>query len=478
MLKFCLVRRRLLSCKKLYGRVMEWTIEHIKNMANSPAAFKRAQDLVNKGKWQSLSISQNGRALWGECKGSGRNPYKTEIDLNNGGAFRCTCPSREHPCKHALSLLYIYVDRQEKLNKQTIEGTLQDWLKKRDDKQTAKEQKVEKTPEEIAKSQAAKAKRWEKRLALMSSGIETFYLWLVDLIRQGLINVPSTDWRFWERIAAQLTDAKMPALSLSIRELATHIVQSGGDLSGQHAKIAAKYIGKWNAMIQAFRKREQLTALEQEDLYSALGRNIQKKELSEIGTTYNDKWVVLGRRDDEDVEGRAYRQIWLWGIQQQQYGCVVDFSFGGQPYEQQFFIGQILDGALTYYPSNYPQRAIIPQFNSIGLTHDAPNYSMHTSIESAMNAYTEAIAQQPWLYEFPIVMENMLPIVDEDKSFMGLMDSDQKIMPLGNTIDKSIWQMIGLSGGNPITVFGTWDGQRYDVLSVIQDSTTILKINH
>ena len=42
--------------------------------------------------------------LWGLCAGSGKNPYQTIVDLS-GPAYKCSCPSRKFPCKHALGLL-------------------------------------------------------------------------------------------------------------------------------------------------------------------------------------------------------------------------------------------------------------------------------------------------------------------------------------------------------------------------------------
>ncbi|MFC6750247.1 SWIM zinc finger family protein [Deinococcus aquaticus] len=46
-------------------------------------------------------------SLWGECQGSGQTPYLTGVDLS-GPAFRCSCPSRKFPCKHALALLLLH----------------------------------------------------------------------------------------------------------------------------------------------------------------------------------------------------------------------------------------------------------------------------------------------------------------------------------------------------------------------------------
>ncbi len=49
--------------------------------------------------------------MWGRCRGVGREPYETMVDHAHV-AWRCTCPSRSHPCKHALALLIMWVKGQ------------------------------------------------------------------------------------------------------------------------------------------------------------------------------------------------------------------------------------------------------------------------------------------------------------------------------------------------------------------------------
>ena len=51
----------------------------------------------------------DGSVLWGECLGSAAAPYRTAVDLS-GPAYRCSCPSRKFPCKHALALLLLWSD--------------------------------------------------------------------------------------------------------------------------------------------------------------------------------------------------------------------------------------------------------------------------------------------------------------------------------------------------------------------------------
>ena len=48
-----------------------------------------------------------GSVLFGECRGSGSKPYLACVNLTEP-AYRCSCPSRKFPCKHALGLLLLW----------------------------------------------------------------------------------------------------------------------------------------------------------------------------------------------------------------------------------------------------------------------------------------------------------------------------------------------------------------------------------
>ena len=80
---------------------MDYSGEQIIALAPDAASAKAGRSLATASKWQN--VGQDERALWGECQGSGAKPYQTVIDLNEP-AFKCSCPSRKFPCKHALGL--------------------------------------------------------------------------------------------------------------------------------------------------------------------------------------------------------------------------------------------------------------------------------------------------------------------------------------------------------------------------------------
>src|ERR1700754_194647 len=86
-----------------------WTIEQVLAVAPSPARFAAAEGIAVPSRWAGLGADR--RAAWGRCRGSGRGAYDT-MGGHAEVAWRCTCPSRSQPCKHALAVLAMWVRGQ------------------------------------------------------------------------------------------------------------------------------------------------------------------------------------------------------------------------------------------------------------------------------------------------------------------------------------------------------------------------------
>jgi len=84
-----------------------FTEEQIKSLAPNPAAFNAGKKLSKESGWDEYSQSQ--RAIWGAIRGSGKKPYMVQIDTN-AIAFKCSCPSRQFPCKHAVGLMLLHAN--------------------------------------------------------------------------------------------------------------------------------------------------------------------------------------------------------------------------------------------------------------------------------------------------------------------------------------------------------------------------------
>src|SRR5207237_9420902 len=126
-------------------------------------AAKNGRGLVLKNKLADLHVSDDGTLLFGECQGSGKQPYRCSCDFARPEqpTHRCTCPSRQFPCKHCLGLMYAYA-QGKKFTPAPVPADLQ-----------AKREKVaaraEKKPAEADKpkqvNQAALAKKVRAQLA-------------------------------------------------------------------------------------------------------------------------------------------------------------------------------------------------------------------------------------------------------------------------------------------------------------------------
>ena len=82
------------------------TDELIRSAAPNPAAVSNAKKICSLGEFSNLRKTADETLISGECRGSGKNPYNTSADFSGETqVFRCSCPSRQFPCKHSLALM-------------------------------------------------------------------------------------------------------------------------------------------------------------------------------------------------------------------------------------------------------------------------------------------------------------------------------------------------------------------------------------
>src|SRR5262249_7611658 len=147
-----------------------------------------------------VSMGQDSQSLWGECKGSAAQPYRTVIDLSEP-AFKCTCPSRKFPCKHGLGLFIMAARKPDSIKSASAPEWVIDWI-------TSRAQRAEKNaqPAEKQADPAAQAKRADQRQKKILNGLAELDLWLADLTRRGLATIQSQPYSFWEGIASRMVD--------------------------------------------------------------------------------------------------------------------------------------------------------------------------------------------------------------------------------------------------------------------------------
>ncbi len=90
------------------GNLKHLNEQQIAALAPNPTAAVNGKKISQKGGFVRRECSADGSFYLGECTGSGKSNYIVTADFINPDqpVFRCSCPSRQFPCKHSLALLY------------------------------------------------------------------------------------------------------------------------------------------------------------------------------------------------------------------------------------------------------------------------------------------------------------------------------------------------------------------------------------
>jgi len=239
------------------------TSEQVLALAPDASSASAGKKLGNTRTWQNPG--QNSSALWGECQGSAL--YQVKVDLSTL-TTQCSCPSRKFPCKHSLGLLLLAVQDSSSLPI-AIEppAWVAAWLAKRQGVSTRKQSNEDQpSGESTQRSHASHLKRTEKRVALVSKGLDSLDLWLNDLVRNGLASVQTQPASFWESKAAQMVDAQAPGIAARLR-LISGIPSASRDWP---AKLLEQ-LGRLALLTHAYRRIDQLQAPLQEDVRQLIG---------------------------------------------------------------------------------------------------------------------------------------------------------------------------------------------------------------
>jgi len=185
------------------------TPEEIEALSPNPSNFSRGKKLANQSKWSLLAMNEE--VIWGLCKGSGTNPYKVQVDIGNI-AYKCSCPSRQFPCKHSLALLLLHAKDKPSFKEKEQDDWVKEWVDKRKKAPTKKVKTEPDSEEDLVKKKQAQEKTANKRKEQMRLGIVELKVWLEDVMRLGLAELKNEPYDYFLERGARLQDAKLPVL--------------------------------------------------------------------------------------------------------------------------------------------------------------------------------------------------------------------------------------------------------------------------
>jgi len=417
-----------------------WTSDQILALAPDPASAKAGQGLASAGKWVSLGADE--RAVWGEAKGSAAVPYQTVIDLSEP-AFRCSCPSRKFPCKHALGLFLLFGQGACAAGPAPEWAT--DWLAKREAKASAS--KAPSPSKEI--DPQAQAKRAAKRDERVAVGLEECERWLRDVVRTGLSSATLQSPRYWDEMAAQMVDAQAPGVARLVRDIGGLVASGQGWESKALDRLGSLYL-----LTQAYGRLDTLPIASQADVRAAVGFTVRREEIAEADAL-EDFWTVLGQRTWTEDRLRVQR-TWLMGAQSRRWAMVLAFSVAGQPFDPLLVTGTAFFGRVAFYPSAFPLRATVLD------RLDAPPAPFpNGTIAEGLERFADVLSHHPWQESLSIPIKSArLAVADGD---WDVVDGDGTRLRLAPGFTG--WRVLAQTGGAPFPFLGEWDGREMYPLS-------------
>jgi hypothetical protein len=357
---------------------MPLTHDAITALAPDQASLKAANGLTKSAKWPLREKSEADNLVWGECQGSGANPYRTVFDDANH-SYKCTCPSRKFPCKHVLALMWMHTDDPAVFQPGIVPEWVTDWLGRRRTSGTAptpgpsqspeakslaaariEEKKVPADPQAEARRKAATEKRARDTEAALLAAADELEQWIADQLRTGLAGFLEDMTSRCRAIAARLVDGKAQALAGRLDELPAKIIALTGE---ERLETVLTELGKIVILLKAWR-----AAPSDPELRRAIATSETRDSLFDNPDALRvaSHWEVIGEEISTRRDGLVSQATWLMNLGEgPAFAVLLDFfpaSLGKR--SSSFSAGEQFEAELVFYPARIPLRAVLGERKS------------------------------------------------------------------------------------------------------------------
>ncbi len=422
-----------------------WSTADVLALAPDLAVGQAARGLAIPAHWAALGADEPG--VWGLYRGTSAEPYDVVVD-RAGPAWRCSCPSRKLPCKHAVGLLLLWAEGNVPSGPRP--QPVATWLAARASPALRRPEPAPTEPRSAreaapgpagppAPPDRARDRRAEERAARVRAGLDELDRWLGDQVRRGLATSDVTKREAWEIVAARLVDAQAGALANRIRRV-TELLDGrpSAQLFGEMATL--------HALAVAGRRASELDPDLALSVRTAVGWTIAKEDVL-AGAPVTDHWHVVARSDT--VEHRiTVRRTWLLGRESGRWGLLLDFAAFGQSLAGYPAVGSVLHADLHHFPGRVPMRALI------GVEHEPAAADEvgppASTVGGALADAGWALAREPWLERWPGVVL-ATPARRRRGSGWALTD-ESGAMPV--EVGPELVTLLAVSGGRPVVVAG------------------------
>lgn len=324
-----------------------------------------------------------------------------------------------------------------------------------------------------------------QRRRRVTAGLAELDIWLADQVRTGLARVDRSTGAF-EVMAARMVDAQAPGVAARLRALA-----AGDQAAPDRPRRTLAELAALHLLVTAHRDIDDLPEALAATVRTHIGYPMPTATVRRHAAV-RDHWMTLGMRVSADDRLHT-RRTWLYGRHTHRWALLVEHSFGDNPSFASTAPapGRMADAELHYYPGTPPLRALWGVRNGVeepfttipappgpeasdhpadhgeggfptdrteqGASPTAPerrDVDAHagSDCDAALAAYAEALAADPWLRSWPVLLREVTPVVDGPRRLV--VDATGAALPLTGLAQP--WRMLGAAGGHPVTVLGEW----------------------
>ncbi|MFB4314493.1 SWIM zinc finger family protein [Actinomadura sp. 21ATH] len=410
-----------------------WDRERVLAVAPDAAAAKAAAGVARAASWAGTGCDD--AAVWGECAGSGRTAYRAAVDLDEP-AYRCSCPSRKFPCKHALGLLLLWSEGAVESGPRP--GWAAEWIEQRRDRaEKARERR------QAAAAKARDPRTAERREQRVDGGVAELDQWLRDQVAHGLAQAEKAPYRLWDDAARRLVDAQAGALAGQVKGLAAIPRQAGWPdrLLEEYALL--------RLLVRAYQRREELPPGLRETVRSRVGFTVQQEEVLRDGERVRDSWHVIGSRDVAQDQ-LTTRRVWLRGRESGRPALVLSFAAPGRPLDASLPAGARVEAELAFYPGAQPLRALVADRLATTPAGAGAGVPAGLTVGAFLDEYAAALGRDPWLDRWPALLSGVRLARNGGPR---IVDAHGDALPL---LSAEPWRLLAVSGGAPVTFAGEW----------------------
>lgn len=373
-----------------------WSADEVRQFAGK--AYASGQKLAAAPGWSNTGATQT--LLWGDFQGSGRTPYRVQVNLV-GSTYKCSCPSRQFPCKHVVGLVLRWA------------GGAVDASSDAPASEAAAP--VPKPAREIS------AKAIAARERSVAEGLDQLDRWIPDQVRNGIAGISTDPYAGWsEPIARRMVDAKAPGLARWLRSLPGLLTHD------EWPRMIIEELGLMRLLIDAYRGIEALPPETAAAVRRHIGFTVSRAEVLATEPV-NDTWQVLGYA--ETLEERyTTRRMWLTGKATGLLVNVQSTAPSGASFDTRLMPGREFNGGVFFYPGGPSSfRVAIPD-------GDVPTVPIQeldvvgTGIDDALAGRARALALDPWLVRFPAIV-TARPVQRAKPKRRYLVDADGNALP-------------------------------------------------